>query len=113
MTAESFFKSKGMGKVAGRTYPNTYAIVSPASLLADQVSNRDSASWKKAEHIVIDIVMDDEGQRILSGWRALTMAEPVGLSIQKLYVKIAYDTYVKYDATGRKLRAGTLHEIVD
>lgn len=112
MSVQSFFMSRGLTTVCGRTYPGTFAIVRRESFLADQVSNRDSASWKKAEHIVVEEVQSDEGRSILSGWRALTAAEPVGRSVQKLYVAVSPGRYTEYDADGNALETGTLDELI-
>ena len=43
----------GVRETKAETYPNTYSLVNGASFLAQQVSNRDSASWKKAEYIIL------------------------------------------------------------
>ena len=112
MGAANFFRSRGFTSVAGRTYPGTYAIVRRDSFFAEQVANRDSATWKKAEHIVIEEVQSDRGRSIIPRWKMLTDAEPVGMSIQKLYVAVDYERYVKYDAAGNVLTVGPLSELV-
>ena len=112
MTAAMFFASRGFTSVAGRTYPRTYAIAKKTSFLAEQVANRDSATWKKAEHIAIAEIQEDEGRSILPRWKMLTAAEPVGLSTQKLYVAIGHNLYVKYDSNGTCVGRGTLEQIV-
>lgn len=112
MSAAAFFNARGLQKVKGQTYPGTYAVVGADSLLADQVHNRDSASWKKAEHIVVKEIQDDDGRSLLDGWRTLTAAEPYGRSVQKLYVAIGGVRYVMYDADGHRQGIGTLTELV-
>ena len=112
MGAASFFRSRGFTSVAGRTYPGTYAIVRRDSFFAEQVANRDSATWKKAEHIVIEEVQPDEGRSIIPRWKMLTAAEPIGLSQQKLYVAIGGNRYAKYDANGNGPIFGTMAELV-
>ena len=111
MGAASFFRSRGLTSVAGRTYPGTFAIVRRDSFFAEQVANRDSATWKKAEHIVIEEVQPDRGRSILPRWKMLTAAEPIGRSIQKLYVAVDYERYAKYDAEGNVLVIGHLSEL--
>ena len=111
LNAANFFRSRGLSSVAGRTYPGTYAIVRRDSFFAEQVANRDSATWKKAEHIVIDEVQSDGGRSILPRWKMLTAAEPIGRSFQKLYVAVDYDRYAKYDAEGSGLAIGHLSEL--
>ncbi len=112
MGAASFFRSRGLTSVAGRTYPGTFAVVRRDNFLAEQVANRDSASWKKAEHIVIEEVLPDEGRSIIPRWKMLTAAEPIGLSQQKLYVAIGGNRYAKYDANGNGPIFGTMAELV-
>ena len=113
MGAASFFRSRGFTSVAGRTYPGTFAVVHRDNFLAEQVANRDSASWKKAEHIAIEEVQPDEGCSIIPRWKMLTDAEPVGVSIQRLYVAIGSDRYVVYDSAGMRLGTGALADIVN
>lgn len=112
MGAASFLEARGLHKVKGQTYPGTYAVVGADSLLAEQVHNRDSASWKKAEHIVVEEIHHDQGRSLLPGWLALTTAEPYGRSIQKLYVAIGDGRYAMYDADGKLLRIGVLSELL-
>lgn len=112
MSVASFLEARGLHKVKGQTYPGTYAIVGATSLFADQVHNRDSASWKKAEHIVVEEIQEDQGSSLLYGWISLTAAEPYGRSIQKLYVAIEGGRYAMYDAEGKKLRIGALSELL-
>lgn len=113
MSPSYFFQQKGLTTVAGRTYPGTYSIASVNNFMAEQVANRDSASWKKAEHIVLSQQLKElvDRNKLLSRWRMLTDAEPVGRSIQKLYIPIGYDLYVKYDSEGRCVAQGSMEEI--
>lgn len=113
MSPDAFFRMKGLTTVAGRTYPGTYSMASVGNFMAEQVANRDSASWKKAEHIVLSQQLTEpiDQNRLLSRWRMLTNAEPVGRSIQKLYVPIGYERYLKYDAEGRCVAEGSMEEL--
>ena len=114
MRPEFFFRQNGLTTVAGRTYPGTYSVASVSNFMAEQVANRDSASWKKAEHIVLSQYLPDpvDRDRVLARWRMLTDAEPVGRSIQKLYIPIEYERYAKYDADGKCVAEGRMEEIL-
>ena len=101
-----------MTQVRGKTYPGTYAIATIANFNGEQLTNRDSASWKKAEHIVIEDFQQDQGRGILPKWRSLTAAEPIGLSIQKLYVCVGNGRYAMYDARGNGPVIDTLSNLV-
>jgi len=113
MGAAHFFRSKGFTSVAGRTYPRTFAIVRRDSFFAEQVANRDSATWKKAEHIVVEEFQADKGRSIIPRWKMLTDAEPVGVSIQRLYVAIGAGRYALYDSLGIFQGEGTLSDLVN
>lgn len=112
MSASSFFRGRGLTSVAGRTYPGTFAIVRRDSFFAEQVASRDSATWKKAEHIVVEEVQDDNGSSIIPRWCMLTSAEPFGLSIQKLYVAVSSGCYALYDSSGACKGIGALNDLV-
>lgn len=113
MSPAYFFHQKGLTTVAGRTYPETYSMAKVNNFMAEQVANRDSASWKKAEHIVLSQQLTDpaDQNRLLSRWRMLTDAEPVGRSVQRLYIPIAYERYAMYDAGGRLIAEGSMEEL--
>lgn len=112
MDIRTFLESKGLKNVAGRTYPMTFGIVSASSFLAEQVYNRDSASWKKAEYIVVEDVQPDNGRSLLSGWRKLVMADPDGAFNQKLFVAIGGGIYIRYGADGMVSAPGFLDELL-
>jgi len=114
MGAASFFRSRNLTTVAGRTYPGTYSIASVSNFMAEQVANRDSASWKKAEHIAIEAPMPEESdrRRILARWRMLTAAEPFGRSFQKLYIYVGNGRYARYDAEGNGPTIDTLPNLM-
>lgn len=113
MSPAYFFHQKGLTTVAGRTYPGTYSMATVNNFMAEQVANRDSASWKKAEHIVLRETIADEydRNRVVARWKMLTAAEPVGRSPQKLYIPIAYGQYAKYNADGLCVGTGTMEEL--
>lgn len=113
MRATEFFRSIGLTTVAGRTYPNTYAVAKVANFMAEQVANRDSATWKKAEHIVIEDIIYNESiiADLLKRWIMLTSAEPYGLSNQKLYLNLGDNRYAKYNADGSGPQVGTIETL--
>lgn len=107
---ESFLRRLGVREAKSETYPNTYSLVSGSSFLAQQVSNRDSASWKKAEYIVLT----DSGisQGILNGWKHLTERDPLPSAIQKLCVPSADGDFDVYDARGTLIKHDALDKII-
>lgn len=114
MGAASYFRSQNLTTVAGRTYPGTYSIATVGNFMAEQVANRDSASWKKAEHIAIESPMPNEvdRKRIVERWRMLTYAEPFGKSIQKLYIYVGNNRYARYNADGNCTGIDTLQNLM-
>lgn len=112
MDVRTILESKGLKNVAGRTYPMTFDIVSASSFRAEQVCNRDSASWKKAEYIVVEDVQSDQGQSLLSGWRQLVIADPDRAFNQKLFVAIGGGKYKRYGADGTVSAPGFLDELL-
>ncbi|WP_109736245.1 MULTISPECIES: hypothetical protein [unclassified Fibrobacter] len=74
-------KKLGVRETKAETYPNTYSIVNGSSFLAQQVNNRDSASWKKAEYIIL--TESHVSKEIIDGWKKLTEREPLPSAIQK------------------------------
>ena len=89
----------GVKPVRPCVYPGTYAIIAIANMMAEDVANRSSASWKKAENIFFDTVIPNDGQSILPYWRAFQKSNPDGeSSTQSLYVPAGKGVFVKYDA---------------
>ena len=106
-------ESAGLKKVKSWTYPNTYAVIPATSLMAEQVRNRDSASWKKAEHIILMGLFPDAGAGLLPYWREFAAADPEGKrSVQKFYVRIDKERYAVYDACGQRIGMGPLSEVL-
>ena len=65
-------KKNNIEKVSAQTIPNTFAEISPASLCAEQVNNRNSAGWKKANFIICSsLANDDDLKCCLFGWHLL------------------------------------------
>lgn len=113
MSAGRILDSLGKRRMKPWTYPNSYAIIKPASLMAEQSTNRDSASWKKAEYIVIDEVQYGQGKHLIPAWCYFTAADPDGVAgIQKLLINIGGGQYAMYDNVGSGPQIGTLRELV-
>ena len=65
-------RKNNIEKVSAQTIPNTFAEISPASLCAEQVNNRNSAGWKKSNFVICSSVEDDEDLKwCLYGWKLL------------------------------------------
>lgn len=107
---EEFLKQLGVRETKAETYPNTYSIVTGSSLLAQQVNNRDSASWKKAEYIILSEAKISEN--ILNGWKKLTERDPLPIGIQKLCVPSNNDMFDVYDSQGKLVESNSLDKIV-
>ncbi len=113
MSAYNDFSNRGLKHVRPWTYPNTFAIIGTASLMAEQATNRDSASWKKAEHIIVDEYQSDGGTWLLPFWHAFISASPGGSPVeQKLYINVGCGRYVVYNEDGRKIGEGRPSEII-
>lgn len=100
----------GVRETKAETYPNTYSLVNGASFLAQQVNNRDSASWKKAEYIILTDASVSQG--ILEGWKKLTERDPLPSAIQKLCVPTSHDEFDVYDSQGKLIESNSLDKIV-
>ena len=100
----------GVRETKAETYPNTYSLVNGASFLAQQVSNRDSASWKKAEYIILTDTQVSQG--ILEGWKKLTERDPLPSAIQKLCVPALQNQFDVYDSQGKLIESNSLDRII-
>lgn len=100
----------GVRETKAETYPNTYSLVNSASFLAQQVSNRDSASWKKAEYIILTDMQVSQG--ILNGWKKLTERDPLPRAIQKLCVPTSGNQFDVYDSQGNLIKSDSLEKII-
>ncbi|MBO7413696.1 MAG: AAA family ATPase [Fibrobacter sp.] len=103
-------KKLGVRETKAETYPNTYSLVNSDSFLAQQVSNRDSASWKKAEYIILTDMQVSQG--ILNGWRKLTERDPLPSAIQKLCVPTSENQFKVYDSKGELIDTNSLEKII-
>ena len=103
-------KKLGIRETKAETYPNTYSLVNSDSFLAQQVSNRDSASWKKAEYIIL--TDSPVTQNVLNGWRKLTERDPLPNAIQKLCVPTANNQFDVYNSHGILIESNSLDKII-
>lgn len=107
---EQILMRLGVRETKAETYPNTYSLVDGSSFLAQQVHNRDSASWKKAEYIILkEAQISDE---ILAGWKKLTERDPLPMAVQKLCVPKENGFFDVYDSNGLFVGKKSLNEIV-
>ena len=103
-------ESLNLKPVRPTVYPGTYAIIKAASMMAEDVTNRSSASWKKAEHIFFDSIFPDGGKSLIPYWNSFAKSNPDGVkSTQALYVPIRKGEYIKYDVQGNPVARGTLN----
>lgn len=100
----------GVRETKAETYPNTYSLVNSDSFLAQQVSNRDSASWKKAEYIILTDMQVSQG--ILNGWKKLTERDPLPRAIQKLCVPTSGNQFDVYNSQGNLIKSDSLEKII-
>lgn len=107
---ETLLKKLGVRETKAETYPNTYSLVSGSSFLAQQVNNRDSASWKKAEYVILTDGSVSQG--IIEGWKKLTERDPLPCAIQKLCVPTLSDEFDVYDSQGKLIETNSLERII-
>lgn len=106
-------ESLSLKRVRPLPYPNTYAVISPLSLMAEDVTNRSSASWKKAEHIIVNELQPDEGDGLLPYWREFMNSDmSTDKHIQKLYINIGNGRYKSFDSDGILINTGALQELL-
>jgi hypothetical protein len=80
--------------------------------MAEDVTNRSSASWKKAEHIFITGLQPDEGDGLLPYWREFMRSDmSTDEHIQKLYINIGESRYKVFNAKSEVIAIGTLKEL--
>ena len=109
---KALFNANGMREATKETYPNTFTVEPVARLLTDQFNNRDSASWKKAEYIVLDSVVEDRA-RIIDNWKILTSRDTLPGGIQKLCIPVVGDQYDVYNAAGVVIYNGELKTFLE
>lgn len=93
--------------ISAQTVPNTYSFIRYSSLCAEQVNNRSSAQWKKANFIVCSKEQPYSLRECIEGWRLL--AAPT--QDQVLFLQEDNGLYKAYDWAGREL-TGNVEDIV-
>ena len=93
--------------ISAQTVPNTYAFINCNSLLAEQVGNRSSAQWKKANFIVCSRDKSILIKSCLYGWKLLASGE----GNQILFLQGDNGIYNAYDWNGYEIK-GNHDEIV-
>lgn len=107
-------KKMSLKPVRPLVYPGTYAVIKAASMMAEDVTNRSSASWKKAEHIFFDNIFADRGKSLLAYWMKFAQSNFEGAgSSQSLYVPIGRGEYVKYNGLGEVVAQGRIGNIIE
>ena len=61
--------------IGAQTVPNTFSCINASSLLAEQVNNRSSAQWKKANFIICSKPRTCSLNACLEGWVLLAEKE--------------------------------------
>ena len=93
-------RKHGIEKVSAQTIPNTYSEILYASLYAEQVNNRNSAGWKKANFIICNYDEEKVDMELcLYGWKLLasqTMDQILIMKSDKGKVEV-------FDWNGREL----------
>lgn len=109
MPTKEVLEGLGLKPIRPLVYPGTYAIVKAASLMAEDVTNRSSASWKKAQHIFLDSAIPNKGRPMLAYWNRFCGSRFDGETrVQFLYIPVGGSQYVKYDIDGNLIAEGTL-----
>ena len=98
----------GFERIGAQTVPGTYSEITHSSLLAEQVNNRSSAQWKKAEFVLCSGKWKGSLSRCLDGWKALAEAS----EDQFLIIQDETGYFKLYDSKGRELNQ-SLSEIID
>lgn len=106
-------EESGLHKAAAETYHGTFSSCDVSSFLAKQVHNRDSASWKKATHIIIDPpAHETDRNRVLDGWFKLVDADPTEEHLQCLYFTTDGVVYDLYDGDKYKRCSGSFEHVI-
>lgn len=93
--------------ISAQTVPNTYAFITYSSLCAEQVNNRSSAQWKKANFIVCAKEARYSLNTCIEGWKLL--AAPT--QDQVLFIQEDNGLYKAFNWAGRELN-GSIEDIV-
>ena len=108
-------ESYGICEIQPWTCAGTYASPEKkaAAFFADQADNRSSASWKKAEFIVLTDLSNHSLEEILSKWVYILRKDPdAPHNIQKLLIKSDDAIWSLYDHNANLLGKGELQNIM-
>ena len=100
-------EEKGCNPINAQTVPNTFSTITASSLLAEQVSNRFSAQWKKANFVICSKPRTISLSACLEGWYALAEKE----QNQILFLQGDDGVYRAYNWNGLEIK-GDIMEIV-
>lgn len=93
--------------IGAQTVPNTFSRINASSLLADQVNNRSSAQWKKANFIICSKPRVSSLSECLNGWKMLAEKE----ENQILFLQGEDSLYRAYNWRGNEIR-GSVEDII-
>ena len=109
---EGWFLDHGLKEAEGDTYPRTFAKAKVSGFKAQQVDNRDSASWKKATHIIVDPPSQSSDHNdVVNGFVKIAKKDPKEDFLQVLYYTEDGLLYNLYDAEGYKIGDGDLNSM--
>lgn len=100
-------RKQGCEPISSQTVPNTFSNITASSLLAEQVNNRSSAQWKKANFVICSKAKTTSLNACLDGWRLLASDE----GNQVLFLQGNDGIYRAYDWNGREIQ-GDLLDII-
>lgn len=101
------FKKYDCEPISAQTVPNTYSFITYSSLCAEQVNNRSSAQWKKANFIVCSKEGRYSLRTCIEGWKLLAAST----QDQVLFLQEENGLYKAYNWAGRELN-GSIEDIV-
>lgn len=100
-------KKNGCHLIGAQTVPNTFSYINASSLLAEQVNNRSSAQWKKANFIICSKPLKCSVSLCLDGWIMLAEKE----HNQILFLQGNDGIYRAYNWRGTEIQ-GSIDEII-
>lgn len=95
-------KRNGCYLIGAQTVPNTFSYINASSLLAEQVNNRSSAQWKKANFVICSKPRYCSISMCLDGWRMLAEKE----HNQILFLQGDDGIYKAYNWMGHEIQGG-------
>lgn len=101
------FNKYDLAPISAQTVPNTYSFITSSSLCTEQVNNRSSAQWKKANFIVCSKGGLYSLHLCIEGWKLLAAST----QDQVLFLQQDNGLFKAYDWAGRELN-GSVEDIV-